>query len=133
MNAVVAAVTDAQDGLRESSIASLLQLVVERAESGDARTLAVLAETGRRLGLGASVLANMLDPEVIIFGGHFSALQQYISAAVTTEMRSRVLGGDVMACRIEFSTLGFEAPALGAAHAGIDALINDPTLVAVPA
>jgi predicted NBD/HSP70 family sugar kinase len=133
MNAVVDAVTDAGDGLREKNLAARLQQIVERAESGDARTLSVLADTGRRLGLGASVLANILDPEVIIFGGHFAALQQFMSAAVNTEIRSRVLGGDVMACRVEFSTLGFEAPALGAAHAGIDTLINDPTLVAVPA
>lgn len=130
MTAVVDAVAGTGDGLRDGGMAAGLQQIVERAESGDVRTLAALAETGRRLGLGASVLANMLDPEVIIFGGHFAALQQFMSAAVTTEMRSRVLGGDVMACRVEFSTLGFEAPALGAAHAGIDALINDPTLVA---
>ena len=133
MNAVVEAVADADDGLRNGNMAARLQQIVERAESGDPRTLTALGETGRRLGIGASVLANLLDPEVIIFGGHFAALQHYLAPAVQTEMRSRVLGGDVMACRIEFSTLGFEAPALGAAHAGIDALINDPTLVAVPA
>ena len=131
MNAVVDAVTDSGDCLRDGNLTARLQQIVQRAQAGDARTLAALVETGRRLGLGASVLANMLDPEVIIFGGHFAALQQFIGAAATTEMRSRVLGGDVMACRVEFSTLGFEAPALGAAHAGIDALINDPTLVAV--
>ena len=133
MNAVVDAVTDSGDCLRDGNLTARLQQIVQRAQAGDARTLAALVETGRRLGLGASVLANMLDPEVIIFGGHFAALQQFIGAAATTEMRSRVLGGDVMACRVEFSTLGFEAPALGAAHAGIDALINDPTLVAVTA
>lgn len=133
VNAVVAAATDTGDDLRDAGMAARLQQIVQRAQAGDVRTLSALAETGRRLGLGASVLANMLDPEVIIFGGHFAALQHFMSAAVTTEMRSRVLGGDVMACRVEFSTLGFEAPALGAAHAGIDALINDPTLVAVSA
>ena len=132
MNAVVAAVADAGDRLRDGNMAARLQQIEQRAESGDARTLAALQETGRRLGIGASVLANLLDPEVIIFGGHFAALQRYLGPAVQAEMRSRVLGGDVMACRVEFSTLGFEAPALGAAHAGIDALINDPTLVAVP-
>ena len=133
LNAVVEAVADVGDDLRDGDMAARLQHIVERAEAGDERTVSVLSETGRRLGVGASVLANLLDPEVIIFGGHFTALQKYIATAVTTEMRSRVLGGDVMACRVEFSTLGFEAPALGAAHAGIDSLINDPTLVVVPA
>ena len=133
INAVVDAVADAGDRVRQGDMTARIRTIVQRAEAGDERTVRGLAETGRRLGVGASVLANLLDPEVIIFGGHFAALQKYIAKAVTAEMRSRVLGGDVMACRVEYSTLGFEAPALGAAHAGIDALINDPTLVAVPA
>ena len=129
MNAVVAAVSRPGDELDRADMSARLAEIVRRAESGDRRTLDALAETGRMLGVGASVLANLLDPEVIIFGGHFTALQKYMIDAVTVEMRSRVLGGAAMACRLEFSTLGFEAPALGAAHAGIDALINDPTLV----
>ncbi len=132
MNAVVDAVAVAGDGLHEGDMAARLGQIIQRAEAGDARTLSALTETGRRLGVGASVLANLLDPEVIIFGGHFAALQKYIAEPVTVEMRSRVLGGAVMACRLEFSTLGFEAPALGAAHAGIDTLVNDPTLVSPP-
>lgn len=129
MNAVIDAVSVDGDGLRECDMASRLAEIIRRAEAGDSRTLKALAETGRVLGVGASVLANLLDPEVIIFGGHFAALQKYIQEAVTDEMRSRVLCGPVMACRLAFSTLGFEAPALGAAHAGIDTLINDPWLV----
>jgi len=131
MNAVADAVWAPGDRGGDCDMASRLAQIVDRAEAGDERTLRALRETGRRLGLGASVLANLLDPEVIIFGGHFSALQKYIQDAVTIEMRSRVLGGAVMACRLEFSTLGFEAPALGAAHSGIDMLISDPTLVLV--
>ncbi len=131
MNAVVDAVAVAGDGLRDADMAARLSAIVERAEAGDGRTLRALAEAGTRLGVGASVLANLLDPEVIIFGGHFAALQKYMADAVGAEMRSRVLGGAVMACRLEFSTLGFEAPALGAAHAGIDTLINDPSLVLI--
>ncbi|SDO76095.1 Sugar kinase of the NBD/HSP70 family, may contain an N-terminal HTH domain [Nakamurella panacisegetis] len=132
MNAVVDAVSaDRGDRLREGDMTARLAEIVRRAEAGDARTLAALTSAGRNLGVGASVLANLLDPEVIIFGGHFAALEKYVADAVSAEMRSRVLGGEVMACRIEYSTLGFEAPALGAAHAGIDSLINDPTLVLV--
>jgi len=129
VNAVVAAASEPGDRSAEKDMAAGLAQVLERAAAGDGRTLSALRETGRRLGLGASVLANLLDPEVIIFGGHFAALQQYMADDVTAEMRSRVLGGAVMTCRVEFSTLGFEAPALGAAHAGIDMLVNDPALV----
>ncbi len=133
MNAVVEAVAVPGDRLHEGDLTTRLAEILRRAETGDDRTLRALDEAGRQLGVGASVLANLLDPEVIIFGGHFAALQKFMVDAVTAEMRSRVLGGSVMACRLEFSTLGFEAPALGAAHAGIDTLINDPTLVVVGA
>jgi len=132
MNAVVAAVASGSDGLEQGDMATRLAEIIRRAEAGDLRTLSALALTGRQLGVGASMLANLLDPEVIIFGGHFAALQKYMEPAVTAEMRSRTLGGALMACRLEFSTLGFEAPALGAAYAGIDTLINDPTLVPAP-
>jgi len=46
---------------------------------------------------------------------------------VVAELRSRVLAGPAL-CRLEFSALGFEAASLGAAHAGIEQLIADPTL-----
>ncbi len=131
MKAVVEAVAGEDDALRRHTgdLASLLDQIISRAEAGDERTLRALEEVGRWLGIGASVLANVLDPEVLIFGGHFAVLQRYMVQALTREMSSRVLGGSISACRVEFSTLGFDAPAIGAAHAG--SMINDPTSVAV--
>jgi len=47
---------------------------------------------------------------------------------VLAELRARVLAGPAAICRLEFSELGLEAASLGAAHAGIEQLIADPTL-----
>jgi hypothetical protein len=47
---------------------------------------------------------------------------------VIAELRARLLAGPAAMCRVEFSELGFEAASLGAAHAGIEQLIADPTL-----
>jgi hypothetical protein len=42
-----------------------------------------------------------------------------------------VLAGPASLCRLEFSELGLEAASLGAAHAGVEQLIADPTLARI--
>ena len=102
--------------------------IVRRADAGDRAVLALLADMGRWLGVGASVLANVLDPEVIVLGGHFAALAPHLAVDAEREFASRVLA-EPPRTRLEFSALGYEAPALGAAHAGLDLLISDPSVV----
>ncbi|WP_196073343.1 ROK family protein [Nakamurella alba] len=127
----LAAVVDGVPGTAHApgDLGSRLDKVERLAAAGDPQTLAVLTEVGVWLGRGAALLANVLDPEVIILGGHFAALQRYLGPAVRTEMRERVVA-EPQTVRVEFSEFGSEAPALGAAHAGIDLLVGDPTLVA---
>ena len=52
--------------------------VVTAAGSGDRRILAALAELGRYLGIGAANIAKIVNPEVIILGGYFTALAEWI-------------------------------------------------------
>jgi hypothetical protein len=44
-----------------------------------------------------------------------------------------VLAANAGKFRVKFSELGFEAASLGAAHAGIEQLIDDPTLARIRA
>ncbi|MFU8851818.1 ROK family transcriptional regulator [Micromonospora sp. SL1-18] len=85
--------------------------------SGDDIVLAGLAEVGRHLGHGVSILANLLDPQVIVVGGHFAALAPWLLPAARAELAARALapGG----CRLEASTLGSAATALGGATAAL--------------
>ena len=99
-----------------------------RAQSKDAETTARLDAMARWLGIGASVLANMLAPEVIILGGHFAALREFLDTRARIEFRTRLIAGPDTT-RLEYSALGFEAPALGGGHAGIDLILQDPSLV----
>jgi predicted NBD/HSP70 family sugar kinase len=46
-----------------------LEEVVAAAASGDAAAVAVLDDAGRRLGMAASWLVNLLNPEVVVVGG----------------------------------------------------------------
>lgn len=47
--------------------------VVELARGGDAGSLAILAEAGRRLGEGIAGLVNVLDPDLVVVGGGAAA------------------------------------------------------------
>ncbi len=102
--------------------------VVERAHAGDRVVLDALAGQARWLGTGIAVLANVLNPDTIVLGGHYPALREYLEEPVLAELRARVLAGPAAMCRLEFSELGLEAASLGAAHAGIEQMIADPTL-----
>ncbi|MGS0684858.1 ROK family protein [Nakamurella sp. GG22] len=102
--------------------------VEERAAAGDRQVLDALAEQARWLGIGISVLANVLNPDTIVLGGHYPALRKYLEEPVLAELRARVIAGPDAQWRLEFSELGLEAASLGAAHAGIEQLIADPTL-----
>ncbi|MEU8272600.1 ROK family protein, partial [Sphaerisporangium sp. NPDC049002] len=43
---------------------------------GDPRMLAAVAEVGRWLGLGGSILVNLFNPRVIVLGGYFAKLAE---------------------------------------------------------
>jgi predicted NBD/HSP70 family sugar kinase len=100
-----------------------------RAAAGERQVLDAIDEQAHWLGIGLSVLANILNPDTFVLGGHFSVLRDHYREPALSELRSRLLAGTVS--RLEFSDLEFEAASLGAAHAGIAQLIADPTLARI--
>ncbi|WP_229401714.1 ROK family transcriptional regulator [Micromonospora okii] len=74
-----------------------------------------LAEIGRHLGHAAAVLANLLDPEAVLVGGHFAALGPWLLPAARAELAARTGAPEAGGCRLEASTLGGAASALGGA------------------
>ena len=55
---------------RSAGVAAL----AERADAGDERTLAVLADAGHWLGVGVASAANLLNPRGVVVGGYFATL-----------------------------------------------------------
>lgn len=98
-----------------------------RAERGDPRTRAALDTIAAGLGLGASVLVNMVNPEVLVLGGYFAALGDLLLDRVTEEVNARVVAPDAGGCRIALSDLGFTAAGRGGAHAALERVVADPT------
>jgi len=63
-----------------------------------------------------------------MLGGHYQILRDYLEDPVLAALQAGSLAGPSAVPRLEFSQLGFEAASLGAAHAGIEEVIADPTL-----
>jgi predicted NBD/HSP70 family sugar kinase len=106
-----------------------LAVLSGRADAGEPRTLAALTLVGEALGLGASILVNVFNPRVLVLGGYFASLGDYLLDPMLAELRARVIAPD--ACQVVRSTLGFTAAARGGAHVALEAVLDDPTLVPV--
>jgi predicted NBD/HSP70 family sugar kinase len=101
--------------------------LVKRARAGDARTLEVLAELGRWIGVGSANLANVFDPQVIILGGYFADLGDWILPAAQNALEAGTLAGAGETPQLATSTLGFTAAAQGGAIHAIERVMSDPT------
>jgi predicted NBD/HSP70 family sugar kinase len=131
LSALLAAVAGDDGAAPEpaTDLSARLVQIKRRAAAGERRVLGALDEQAHWLGIGLSVLANILNPDTFVLGGHFSVLRDYYREPALAELRSRLLAGS--GSRVEFSDLEFEAASLGASHAGIAQLMADPTLARI--
>ncbi|HYN96697.1 MAG TPA: ROK family transcriptional regulator [Pilimelia sp.] len=94
--------------------------IARRARAGDGPTLKALGETGRELGHGISVLANVVNPEVVVLGGYFAPLARWLVPAAEAELAERSVAPDAGGCRLVASALGADATAVGGAARVLD-------------
>jgi predicted NBD/HSP70 family sugar kinase len=99
-----------------------LERITALAGNGDAHVTAALAETGRLLGRGVSMLAELLDPQVVVLGGSFAPLAPWLLPAVEAELADRAPAAGDPGCRVTASTLHPDAAALGGAMLALDRL-----------
>lgn len=91
------------------------ELLVERAEQGDAEAIEALAEIGRLLGAAIGSFANMLDPELFVVGGGFGlAASAFLFPSALEVARHEVLEPGRPGLRIVPAELGSEAGLVGA-------------------
>ena len=82
--------------------------------AGDEVAVGVIELIGRRLGAFASGLANVFEPEVIVFGGGVLAAGELLLAPIRDEVSKRALP-PMNQTRIAHAELGAEAGMIGAA------------------
>jgi predicted NBD/HSP70 family sugar kinase len=114
-------------GDRRLSPEAKVAFVMERANAGDATALRGLAELGEWLGIGLANVVDSLNPEVIVLAGILSSIAPWVLEGAARTMRANTLRMPTE-CRIETSTLGFSAAALGGTLAAAEELFNDPTM-----
>lgn len=125
-------VSDHTDPVMDPSVdlATRLAEIRRRAELGDGRTLRGLEAIGTSLGLGSAVLVDLFNPRVVVLGGYFAELQEFLVEAMEAELDRRAVAPDRGGCRIEPSALGLTAACRGGAHVVLEALVADPTMAA---
>ncbi|MEU0512175.1 MULTISPECIES: ROK family protein [Amycolatopsis] len=109
-------------------LAQRTAIVRRRAQDGDRRVLDALVQLGAALGHGIAVLADLLDPRIVVLGGYFAPLREWLAEPVRAELAARSVTAETGGPRIVASRLGFTAVGTGAAQAAIRPLLDDPTL-----
>ncbi|QKW14472.1 ROK family transcriptional regulator [Verrucosispora sp. NA02020] len=95
-----------------------LTRIVALARQDDPTVCSGLAETGRHLGRGVAVLADLLNPEAVVLGDHFATLAPWLLPAARSELAARAHAPGAGGVRLDASTLD-TAAALGGATAAL--------------
>ncbi|WP_239098279.1 ROK family transcriptional regulator [Micromonospora qiuiae] len=95
-----------------------LERIVALARQGDPTVLSGLAETGRQVGRAVAILADLLNPQVVVLGDHLATLAPWLLPAARSELAARSHAPDAGGCRLDASTLT-AAAALGGATAAL--------------
>lgn len=97
-----------------------------RAEDGGPEALAGFDEIGKWLGIGASMLVNLLNPEAVVLGGYLGTVAPYVVPSAMRQLRERAVAGEAATCRITASAFGFSAAVRGAASIVVEEVFTDP-------
>jgi len=84
------------------------------ARAGNPVALRVLAETSVYLGQAVALCVNLLDLDLVVFGGGVSQSLDLLLPGIMATVRQRVVMPEERALRVEPSSLGYEAALIGA-------------------
>jgi glucokinase len=89
--------------------------ITRRARNNDKNALKALALAGRYLGIGISIMINLLNPEKILLGGGVMKAGNLLLEPAVKESSIRSFKGSFECCQIERASLGNKAGFIGAA------------------
>lgn len=98
--------------------------VLAAAEEGNSVVLGAMAEHGKWLGIGLAGLINILNPASVVLGGVLGQAHPYLVESMNVELDSRVLAAVNGRIVVAASSLGQDAPLLGAAELAWDRAIE---------
>ncbi len=97
--------------------------VLEMAEAGDPRAIKALQQVAGWVDIGLGNLVNILNPEVIVLGGHLRHLRGYLAHG---DGPPSALFATREQARIRLPELGEDSTLIGAAEIAFDPLLGDP-------
>ncbi|MBO8189621.1 ROK family transcriptional regulator [Streptomyces spirodelae] len=109
------------EGPRDATLAALR----ERAAAGDERALRALQEAGTALGLALAGTVNLLDPGALVLGGVLARFAPWLLPSLERELTERTAAPGAPPDLV-VSGLGADGPLLGAAHAAVRVVLDDP-------
>ena len=95
-------------------------LVFDAARAGDGVAISVVRDTARYIGMAVATFAAAVDPDVVVVGGS-AAIADLMLEAVRHECARRLPLEWMTDLRVEFSALGPDAVAIGAARLAMTA------------
>jgi predicted NBD/HSP70 family sugar kinase len=133
LGALLHACADPDDPVRDPTLDLDQRMRIVRARAGqrDRRTLDALHQIGTALGLGVSYLVNLLNPAVVVLGGYFAALPEWLVEPIRNEVVANVLAPGAGGARVVGSSLGFTAATTGGALAALSRVLDDPTVLPI--
>ncbi len=100
--------------------------VLTRADEGDRVALDAVAETGWWLGLGVGGLVNLVNPRLLVLGGHAARLLPRFEESLRAGLTAQALAAAEQLVEIVPSALDDDAALVGAAELAFDGLLSDP-------
>jgi len=76
------------------------------AAKGDPAALEILAQSGKYLGAGLSILIDILNPQIIVIGSIYKRCQKFLEGPMREVLEKEALQASLRACRIVPSELG---------------------------
>jgi glucokinase len=99
------------------------ELLVGRADEGDAQALEALSQMGHLLGVGIGSFVNVFAPELVVIGGGFGlAAFEHLHPAALEIARREALEPARAGLRIVPAELGADAGVIGAGLLALEAL-----------
>jgi predicted NBD/HSP70 family sugar kinase len=94
-----------------------------RAQAGDRRARAAIAEAGTALGIAIAGLVNVVDVPVVVLGGLYARLGGWLVDPIRAELDRRVVSREWAPVEVSVSDFGSDAAVRGAAGSVVKALI----------
>ena len=102
------------------------EALLAEAEAGEPAALDAFSDTARWLGIGLAGIVNVLNPSLVLLGGRLTSSYPYVRSTLEAELDRRVLRASRRLVRVLPTSLGDDAPLLGAAELAFEPLLADP-------